>query len=100
MGLDPKIMEFYNDCGVSQIIGDKVYYQNKENFIEDANFDFSYVKDETFTVCNVENGYVKWYENPADACVAPLDIFEDGCYSFANEEEEGSFEVYIINIKK
>ena len=55
--------------------------------------------DEPVNINNVEKGYVKWYENPADAHVAPLDVFEDGCYSFSNEDEEGSIEVYIVNVQ-
>lgn len=100
MGLDPKIMEFQNDFGVSEIVGDKTYYQNKENFAEDANVDFLDNADKPYQVKDVKEGYAKWYSNPDDACVAPLDIFKDGCYSFANEDEEGSFEVYIINVQK
>ena len=99
MELNPKIMEFYNDCGVSEIVGEKEYFTTKTNFIKLANVNFSDNIDGYYKLRDVEKGYVKWYDNPVDAHVAPLDVFEDGCYSFSNEDEEDSFEVYIINVQ-
>ena len=98
--LDPSIMEFLDEgARPVQIIGDKTVFKNKKQFIEEANYAF--IMGEPYRVENVYEDYVKWYDNPEEAHVAPLDIFEDGCYSWASQKnEEGAIGVYVVDVPK
>lgn len=97
--LDPSIMEFLDDrARVVNIVGNYTSFEDKKEFLEEALY--SFIDDgNSYTVDDVYEDFVKWYDNPDDACVAPLDIFEKGCYSWASQEDEkGAFKVYVIDI--
>ena len=101
-----KLLEFNMDAEVEILALNKAFpftiaWGGAEGISKEnsGSINFYIEDDEPVNINNVEKGYVKWYDNPVDAHVAPLDVFEDGCYSFSNEDEEGSFEVYIINVQ-
>lgn len=99
--LDPSIMEFLDDgARPIQIVGNFDDFENKEEFLKEALYAF--IDDvNNYEVNDVYTEYAKWYDNPDDACVAPLDIFEKGCYSWASQEdEEGAFKVYVVDLIK
>jgi hypothetical protein len=54
-----------------------------------------------FTVDDVTEDYVKWYDKLFEQKpdLPPLEIFENGCYSFSLASHEDSFKVYVINIQ-
>lgn len=97
--MKPAIIDFTKGDGISEIVGDKSYYQNDVNkFLADANFEFGWEGKE-FTSNEVEEGYVKWYDDPFhNTDVAPLEIFEEGCYTFCDKNDEGAEEVFYIKI--
>ena len=97
--LDPEIMEFVDDsANPNQIVGDFSAFDTKGEFLDEALYAFI-DNLEIYTTKDVYVEYVKWYDNPDDACVAPLDIFENGCYSWASQEDEkGAIKVYVVDL--
>jgi hypothetical protein len=97
--LDPCIMEFIDESASSiQIVGNFDDFRSKKDFLEEAERNFI-DNDKSYGVKDVYIGYAKWYDNPDDAHVAPLDIFEKGCYSWASQKDEkGAFKVYAIDL--
>lgn len=99
--MKPALLNFTLDgSDVSEIVGEISYYQRDiSKFLKDVNFEFGYLRDELFKEEDVKYDYIKWYDNPENAGVAPLELFEDGCYSFCDENDKDAEKVFYIDLK-